>query len=163
MMKWLLISDANIIIDLEKGQITKKIFQIPYRVAVVDTLYEEELINDHKHLIDLGLLSLELSGRSINYLQKIKAQYNAPSTNDLASLALAKQEGGVLLTGDKALKKTAKNENVRVHGTIWVVKKMKKYHLINLKEAKLAFKRMKECGRRLPWGDIERFLQNWHD
>lgn len=39
----LLISDANIIIDLEAGEILGSLFALPYRFAMPDVLFEEEI------------------------------------------------------------------------------------------------------------------------
>jgi len=56
----LLISDANILIDMEKGGITRQMFQLDAVFAVPDLLYEEELREAHPHLLALGLRTLEL-------------------------------------------------------------------------------------------------------
>lgn len=39
----LLISDANILIDLEEGEILDIFFQLPYQFSVPDILFFEEL------------------------------------------------------------------------------------------------------------------------
>ncbi|WP_353623146.1 hypothetical protein [Halospina sp. K52047b] len=51
----LLISDANIIIDLEAGEILRTLFQLPYRFAMPDTLYEEEIVEGSPYLREMGL------------------------------------------------------------------------------------------------------------
>lgn len=39
----LLISDANILIDIEDGHLTPAVFRLPYVIAVPDILFELEL------------------------------------------------------------------------------------------------------------------------
>ncbi len=43
----LLISDANILIDIEDGNLTPVIFRLPYEIAVPDILFELELRERH--------------------------------------------------------------------------------------------------------------------
>src|SRR3972149_5500331 len=49
----LLISDANILIDMEDGNLIPVIFQLPYEIAVPDILFELELRERHSHLLGL--------------------------------------------------------------------------------------------------------------
>lgn len=53
----LLISDANILIDLEEGELLGLLFQLPYQFSVPDILFAEELEAQHAHLPGMGLLS----------------------------------------------------------------------------------------------------------
>lgn len=45
----LLISDANILIDLEEGELLNELFQLPYQFKVPDILFFEELEDQHAH------------------------------------------------------------------------------------------------------------------
>lgn len=49
----MLISDANILIDLEEGQLLELFFHLPYQFKVPDILFEE-LKADHGHLTEPG-------------------------------------------------------------------------------------------------------------
>ena len=40
----LLISDANILIDIEAAELLKTLFKLPYQFAIPDILYVEEII-----------------------------------------------------------------------------------------------------------------------
>lgn len=51
----LLISDANILIDLEEGGLLRQLFGLPYEFRVPDILFYEELEDQHGYLVDLGL------------------------------------------------------------------------------------------------------------
>jgi len=50
----LLISDANILIDVMAGGILEKIFSLDYEFAVPDVLFHEELREQHPDLPDMG-------------------------------------------------------------------------------------------------------------
>lgn len=51
----LLISDANILMDVEMGDLVAPMFSLGYQFAVPDVLYYEELEEQHAHLLDMGL------------------------------------------------------------------------------------------------------------
>ena len=50
----LLISDANVLIDIEDGGLTGAMFSLPYQFAVPDILFYEELQKHHNHLLQCG-------------------------------------------------------------------------------------------------------------
>ena len=59
--KTLLISDANIFIDMEVGGLIERMFDLDYQFAVPDVLFAEELAGHHGYLLDLGLQTRQLS------------------------------------------------------------------------------------------------------
>jgi len=147
----ILISDANIFIDLEDGELLDKLFQLKFTFKTPDILYSEELEDQHSHLIGWGLELSELNSKTMSYAMALIAKSSGPSTNDCFALASAKQENCPLLTGDDALRKLAKKEGVVVMGTIWIVEQMVHSELITVDEAKYAYSKMQSSGRRLPW------------
>ncbi len=60
-----LISDANVIIDMEDCRLTDVMFRLPYQFLVPDILYYDELEDDHPELLSLGLKKLELSPQTL--------------------------------------------------------------------------------------------------
>lgn len=146
MTQRLLISDANILIDMEKGGITRQMFQLDAMFAVPNMLYEEELRADHPELPALGLQSFELSAKTVAYAEKliVKHSHTGASINDLLALALAWQEKTALLTGD---------------GTLWLVEQLINAKILTVKQAAAAYAKMKATGRWLPWDRVERQLR----
>lgn len=155
----LLISDTNILIDLEEGELIEQLFQLPFKFSIPDILFEEELDEQHGYLVELGLELKELSGESMFYGMELTQRYTNPSRNDCFALALAKQENCPLLTGDKALRTAAENEAVMVQGTLWVVEQLVRQELITVAQARAAYDKMKQAKRRLPWAVAEAKLQ----
>ena len=51
----LLISDANILIDMEAGALMETLFQLPMQFGIPDLLYYEEIEPGSPGLEDLGL------------------------------------------------------------------------------------------------------------
>lgn len=69
----LLISDANILIDLEEGELLNELFQFPYQFSVPDILFSEELEAQHAHLLAMGLILGELNSGSMAYALELTA------------------------------------------------------------------------------------------
>lgn len=80
---------------------------------------------------------------------------------DLFALALAKARDGVLLTGDRHLRRAAIREKVPVHGTLWILDELIRRHAITPPEAAQALGKMRAKGRRLPRAECERRLKKW--
>lgn len=155
----LLISDANILIDMEAGQLMERLFQLPMQFAMPDILYWEEIEPGTPDLEVPGLKILEVRGEYVRYASELPDKYGtALSPNDYLALALARQEDCPLLTGDQSLKIVARKEDVKVMGTVWLLQAMVENRLLSVDEAIAALALMKESRRRLPWADAERIL-----
>lgn len=148
-----LISDANILIDMHEGGILNEMFQLQITFKIPDALYEEELSEYYPQLVSLGLITEELSGEGMLEVMGLNEKYRGPSFYDCLALALAKQENCPLLSGDGALRKAANREGVEVRGTIWIVEELVKSEIITTEQAQTSYESMREAGSRLPWDD----------
>jgi predicted nucleic acid-binding protein len=159
----LLISDANILIDMEVGRILERMFELDLEFAVPDTLFHDELSDRHARLPDSGLLILELSSTSIQYTVQLVQRYRhlRVSRNDFFAIALARQERCPLLTGDADLRVVCDEQQVEVHGTVWLMEQMFSAGLITFGGAQDAYARMREQNRRLPRPDIQAQLRRF--
>lgn len=159
----LLISDANILIDLECANLSQTVFALGYRFGVPDVLFAEELEEQHAHLLTLGLETLSLSAQVVATMEQLADRYRRPSRNDLFTLALALAEQCPLLTGDAALRSAAKKEGADTRGTLWLIEEMVKQGLLSVEEGKAAYELMKKQGRRLPWDEAHARLDDLSD
>ena len=150
-MQQLLISDANILIDMEEGELLTQLFQLPYQFAIPDILFVEELEEEHAHLPAMGLTLEELSPDSMMHAMELIPLYLNASRNDIFALCLAKQKNCPLVTGDMALRKAADKEGVVVQGTISLITQLVRQQVVTKETAQKAYEKMKLSGRRLPW------------
>ncbi len=154
----LLISDANILIDIEIGGLIAPLFSLEYQFAVPDILFFEEIEGQHGYLLGMGLVAMELDEVLVARVEHLVTQYPRPSRNDLFALVLAAERNCPLLTGDKDLKTAAGAENVVVRGTLWLVTEMVRTGRISVQVARGAYQLMRAHGRRLPWDKAEQML-----
>lgn len=155
----LLISDANILIDMEEGQLLTDFFRLPYQFKTPDILFEEELRQHHSDLLALGLLLGELSPDTVLSAYHMRQKYSGLSMNDCFAMSLAKQESCPLVSGDMNLRKAAGKEMVLVKGTLWVVEELVIHHIIDKPAALAADHKMKSAGRRLPWEQAKQRIE----
>jgi hypothetical protein len=163
----LLISDANILIDMEAGALMNTLFQLPMQFGIPDLLYYEEIEPGSPGLEDLGLQIMEVRGDFVKYAGELPEKYRhalsanngkKPTHNDYLALALAKQEACTLLTGDANLRFVANEEEVTVMGTIGLLCSMVENQLLTADDALMALERMKEGKRWLPWQMAEKII-----
>jgi len=157
----LLISDANILMDVEVGDLVAPMFSLGYRFVVPDVLYYEELEEQHAHLRDMGLQIRSLAASGVARVEVLSRTYVKPGRNDLFALALAEIERCPLLTGDAALRQAAEAERLEVRGTIWLISEMLREQRITVAVARAALNKMQSNGRRLPWGAAEQILADF--
>jgi predicted nucleic acid-binding protein len=153
----LLISDANILMDLDCGGVLDRIFRLEHKFAVLDVLFEEELSTDYGNLRALGLQILPLSDAGVKDGQKLIRDHGkrGASRNDLLALALARQEACPLLTGDRRLREVCQELGHSVRGTLSIMQELYESALLSCEEAATAYAAMKVQGRRLPWPDVQ--------
>lgn len=154
----LLISDANILIDMEEGQLLELMFKLPFAFRVPDLLFFDELEMQHAHWLDHGLQLGTLSGESVSLVSQLTRKHPRISRNDCMALVLAQQEKCPLLTGDKNLRQAAELEGIMVQGSIWLVGQLVIRRIISIESARRSYQRMEANGRRLPWKKAHQLL-----
>lgn len=160
----LLISDANILIDMADGGLLEAMFKLDETFAVPKVLFAEELETHHAELPALGLVCMTLQSEGVaeaNRLNALCRGRDAPSLNDLFALMLAKQEQCPLLTGDRRLRTLAEGAHkaIKIRGTLWLVERITTAGIITIQEAQAAYGRMKDAGSRLPWTEVDRQIK----
>ena len=123
MTQQVLVSDANILIDMEEGELLTAFFALPFEFIIPDILFEEELVDEHPHLPELGLKLEELSGELMAKVFELIAVHAKPSGNDMFAVCLAMELGCPLLTGDKTCEWQLSKRSL-VKGTIGMVEAM---------------------------------------
>jgi len=155
----LLISDANVLIDLKTGGIIEAIFELDYDYAVPSLLFEQELRENHAEFLDQGLKLLELTPGNLQESEEFMEKHTGISSFDAMALILAREKQARLLTGDKKLKQVCEAENVTVNGTLWLVEQLLDENHIRVEAAEEAYHLMEADGSRLPRGEIEKQLK----
>ena len=125
-MTTVVVNDASCLIDLHKGQLLNVMLTLPYRFVVPLPIRQAEALDltdrDWQILQDTGLFTFDLPPELVEEATRIKAAHPKLSANDCFCLVSTRcQERGILLTGDRALRRIAIQSGLRVHGVLWVV------------------------------------------
>jgi hypothetical protein len=160
----LVVTDANIIIDLDAGGLLGEIFRLPgIEFCTPDVLYLEELAQQYGALPGLGLKVISQPPESVGYVTEMRTRYRGPSTNDLFALALARTLQCPLLSGDRPLRLAADAEGIEIHGTLWLVEALRQANLITISRMIAAYEAMQRDGSRLPWDAIRAQIRRWEE
>ncbi len=152
------VSDANILIDLVDGGIASSLSHLPYQIVVPEILFEEELRARHSNLIDLGISIEPSAENSILEVERQIRRYPRISRNDAFALVMAQEKQCVLLTGDQNLRKAAENCKIEVHGTVHLIEEIIAAGIFTGERLREAVNLMKSRGRRLPWDSVDQVI-----
>ena len=157
------VTDANVWIDLDHGGLLGRVFDLGDDLLVPDTVLDDELLTvDGGLLVRLGLRVVGLSGdQLVEVSGRLALLYPRPSLRDLTSLVVARDAGIVLLTGDGALRKAAAEEDVEVHGVLWVLDRLVGEAGLSPPEAARSLRLMVRGGAWLPRREVEGRLSAW--
>jgi predicted nucleic acid-binding protein len=128
--------------------------------AIKDELLSPSGLSDD--LLSNGLVGVELTIEEFNLAEYYAPLYPKLSTYDRIALAIAKEKGITLLTGDKALRTAAKIEGVKIIGTLGILDQLLEGEFVSKPEYKYCLKELqKHNGIKiwLPKGEITSRLQ----
>ena len=130
-------SDTNVWIDFVTISKTEIPFRLPYTYIMSDDAVEDELLSPPgigQKLISYGLVPVSITIDEFFLAEHYGEIYKKLSIYDRIALAIAKTRRIILLTGDGALRKAARKENVQVIGTLGILDKLWDQELISIEE-----------------------------
>lgn len=117
-------SDTNVWIDFFIIGRIELPFCLPYTYIMNTDAIDDEFLSPtglRHELIRCGLVGVELTIEEFSLAEEYGTRYPRLSIYDRIALAIAKERKIILLTGDGALRKAAKSENVNMLGTIGIL------------------------------------------
>lgn len=160
----LVVTDTNIISDLDAGGLLEDIFRLPdVGFCVPDVLYVEELAEIYGILPGLGLKVLPQPPEAIGYVEQLRPRFKRPSSNDLFALTLARTLNGALLAGDDAMFEVARAERIQVHGMVWLIEQLLVARIIPVGRVASTYEILQREGCRLPWDEASAQVLRWRE
>lgn len=163
----IVVNDTNIFIDLWSVDFLEDFFNLPVEVHTIDFVINElkskEQLDAVKRYIDSGKLRVK-SLSSDELRQVIELQMTTSgnlSTIDCAVWHYAKENGFVLLTGDRQLRNKAIDSGVTVRGILYVFDQLVEHGLIHPARAIEKLRELYTINSRLPKGLIEERIEHW--
>jgi len=160
-----LVSDTSVIIDLERGRLLERVFQLRYEFVVPDLLFEDELRPyGGERLLELGLRVAELDDAGVSEAIQARRETPALSLPDVFAYTLARANSWVLLSGDGPLRALAERTNVECHGVLWIFDELEANALVDpqgLHDSLSLISQHERC--RLPTPEIRKRLRRYKD
>ena len=165
-MDVIVVSDTNVFIDLISVGLQEQFFLLPMEVHTTDMVVFEvrregqsKIMTD---LIDKGCLKVKAytQEKMLPFFQAEHRRYNL-SPADYSVLTYSKNNGYILLTGDKKLRKVALSENVEVHGSIYVIAQMVEHHIISELQGVKKLEMLRSNNQRLPKAQLDVLIKKW--
>lgn len=153
--------DANVLIDLYLSELLRELFNLSLDLVAPDVVITELLQPDAEEVLAYGLRQAELSGQQVEEVASLRSQYRRLSASDLSAFVLARSLNGTLLTNEGSLRRLAQQEELPVHGTLWLLDRMVEADVILPGRAAEALERMLSCGSRFPRAECKKRFQRW--
>lgn len=160
------INDANILIDCCDIGLLPALIQLDLELHTTDfvmnEIQDEEQIEALIELISLKKLTVdEFDSTALLQIIERSRQFPKLSIEDCSVLHLAASKNAILLTGDGALRRVAYENDIEVHGMLWILDKMITQNILTKSIAfeKLSF--LMEKNPRLPQKLCEERLTLW--
>lgn len=161
-----LVNDAYILIALLKINLLDSFFQLEHDFQVTDMAFaeiQEENAADLSTFLENGLLTRQgFAFEELLQIQFLEVENPALSIADCSCLYLSKKVSATLLTGDAALRRIAEQNNIAVHGILWVLDEIVAGGLISEKEARDKLILLMGLNLRLPANECRKRLKYWN-
>ena len=151
----IVLNDANILIDVIHIELIDVLFKISHLELKTTDFVFSELHEDQKLIIqefvDSGnLIIIESNEEDLNQISGLLSRSRGLSFEDCSVWYFAKFNGGILLTGDGALRKKSANDGVEVRGILFVFDQLLLANLITFEFAILKINQLYNINERLP-------------
>lgn len=156
------VTDANVWIDLHNADLLDAAFELSCTWRTPNIVVRDEVLTVGRDLlVDLGLDVRILSGEELNRILALNGRYPNPSPKDLSVLVVADVDDGIVVSGDGPLRAAAEEENLRVHGVLWILDRLVGEEIVTKPRAATALTAMVQQGARLPDDLVEARLKDW--
>ena len=131
------VADTSVLMDLQRGGLIEKCFNLPYNFVVPDLLYHNELAKPAagpclgESLVALGLRVEGLDGDELSTAIRYRRKRPSLSLPQAFALVLSLSRRWTLLTGDSVLHTLAAKLSLPCHDVLWILDQV--YHGWHLK------------------------------
>lgn len=131
----IIVSDTCCMIDLTKAALLEDMLRLPYTFTMPATLFNDEWLSlgdeTKDRLRALGLEVRDLPGTSVQRAQSYFNENRGLKLNDCFALVLAEDtDESMLLTGDARLRALAEDNDLEVHGVLWITDELEEHGIV---------------------------------
>ena len=163
----IVITDACFLIDLIDIGLFEEFLGLGYQVHITSSVFAElegdEYVKPVSECIEQENMFLyNLTAADQTALEKLMEKHPSRlSEPDCSCLYLAKEMKATILTCEKLLTNVAKNLNLDVHGSLWILDQLLAATMITEKIAHNKLKNLMSINPRLPAKECQKRLKRW--
>ncbi len=124
----IIVNDANILIDLVDLRILPYFFQLEFEchttALILDELFDEQREELIPYVETGKLIVNDITEEDLIEIYSIRIQKPKLSEQDCSAFFQAQKENAALVTSDNTLRKFAKENQLEVHGHLWIFDKL---------------------------------------
>jgi len=160
------LNDTNILIDFYEIGLLSQLMELNIEMHTTDFVVFEVLQKAQSSLLDALVDSKKLTVNSFaadefpEILEK-ENNHRGLSFTDCSAWHWAEQNQAILLTGDAKMRRAAEQNDVEVHGSLWLLDEMVAQDILSKKEAYDSIRLLQEKNRRLPKKECEQREKLW--
>lgn len=160
-------TDACFLIDLIDIDLFGEFLGLGYQVQITSSVFaelegDEYLKPVSKCIKQKKMFLYNLTAADQTALEKLMRKNSSRlSEPDCSCLYIAKEKNATILTCEKLLTKLAKNLNLDVHGSLWILDQLLAASMITKKIAYSKLKDLMSINPRLPLKECQERLKKW--
>ena len=163
----IVVNDACLLIDLLDVDLFDEFLQLGFQAHITSSVMAEFEGHEYEKMIrasiwqgNLLLYSLSADDQSA-IADLMKTNSSRLSEPDCSCLHLAKKINATILTCERLLTRTAKNLNIKAHGSLWVLDKLIAFSIITKRTAYRKLTELMSINSRLPEKECRERLKRW--
>lgn len=161
-MPQIIVSDTNIWIACHRSRLLEQVFELPYEFVTTDLAFMELLEPSGGKLRRMGLQVQSLTREQVLRLFALNEQWSKPSLADISCYLYASEQlDRILLTGDGAIRQRAEQEQLPVHGLLWLLDELVAQGVLEQQQAADALQGMRDGGTYLPDAVCDERMKRW--
>lgn len=155
----IIITDTNIITDLNNAKILDKFINLD-NVFISDMIKNDEINSKTGNVALISKFKvISATPMQLIEISKLSTIEKKLSIYDLLNYVIARDNNCILATGDNRLKIYSEKNGIEVFRTLKIIKLMKEYNIISIKEATNACNLLKQYPTtRIPENDINNLI-----
>lgn len=163
----IVISDSSCLIDLRKASLLDAFLRLPYELLIPNTLFEDELLKfmaaQKKSLVRSGLTVMDLPRDSVLRARQLVRELPHLSIHDGFAFALAEScRRCILLTGDGTLRALEHEQDIEVHGVLWVINEIHRHAISTAENLLTALQLLADVPTvRLPHRELAAYIKRY--
>lgn len=163
----IVVSDANIFIDLCNVGLLEDFFLLPWHIHTTDMVYSEVKEPEQKKQLEAIKSKIHIKTYAPSELlelwkfQQEIHRFSNLSIQDCSILSYCKRNGYTLLTGDKVLRTKAEEKTVTVRGIIYIFDQLVNHGIVIPQTAAEKLEQLFSINHRLPQKEIEKRITRW--